>query len=94
MIDLTTPFILSLKLKLNSSIRKLTKHIKEIAKSLACYLKAQAILIFGSFVVCLIGLYIFKSDEYGYGRMDHRWCRCADSADNVLCIQQQGSGFA
>ena len=41
-------------------VKKLTKHIKEIAKSLGCYLKAQAILIFVSFVVCLIGLYIFK----------------------------------
>lgn len=41
-------------------VKKLTKHIKEIAKSLGCYLKAQAILIFVSFIVCLIGLYIFK----------------------------------
>jgi len=41
-------------------VRKLTKHIKEIIKSLACYLKAQAILVLISFIVSLIGLYIFK----------------------------------
>ena len=41
-------------------VRKLTKHIREIVKSLGCYLKAEAILVLVSFVVCLIGLYIFK----------------------------------
>lgn len=41
-------------------VKKMTKHIKQIAKSLGCYLKAQAILILVSFIVCLIGLYIFK----------------------------------
>lgn len=41
-------------------VRKLTKHIKEIVKSLGCYLKAEAILVLVSFIVCLIGLYIFK----------------------------------
>lgn len=41
-------------------VRKLTKHIKEITKSLGCYLKAEAILVLVSFIVCLIGLYIFK----------------------------------
>lgn len=41
-------------------VKRLTKHIKEIAKSLGCYLKAEAILTLVSFVVCLIGLYILK----------------------------------
>lgn len=41
-------------------VRKLTKHIKEITKSLGCYLKAEAILVLVSFIVCLVGLYIFK----------------------------------
>ena len=41
-------------------VKKLTKHIKEISKSLGSYLKAQAILIFISFIVCLVGLYIMK----------------------------------
>lgn len=41
-------------------VRKLTKHIKEIAKSLGCYLKAEAILVLVSFIVCLIGLCVFK----------------------------------
>ena len=40
--------------------RKLIKHIREIIKSLGCLLKAEAILVFVSFIVCLIGLYIFK----------------------------------
>lgn len=41
-------------------VRKLTKHIKEITKSLSYYLKAEAILVLVSFIICLIGLYIFK----------------------------------
>lgn len=41
-------------------VRKLTKHIKEITKSLGRYLKAEAILVLVSFSVCLIGLYILK----------------------------------
>ena len=41
-------------------VRKLSKHIKEITKSLGQYLKAQGILVLVSFIVCLIGLYIFK----------------------------------
>lgn len=41
-------------------VKKLTKHIREITKSLGCLLKAEAILVLVSFVVCLIGLYIFK----------------------------------
>ena len=40
--------------------RKLIKHIREIVKSLGCFLKAEAILVFVSFIVCLIGLYILK----------------------------------
>lgn len=41
-------------------VKKLTKHIREITKSLGCLLKAEAILVIVSFVICLIGLCIFK----------------------------------
>lgn len=41
-------------------VKKLTKHIREITKSLGHLLKAEVILVLVSFVVCLIGLYIFK----------------------------------
>lgn len=41
-------------------VKKLTKHIREIIKSLGYLLKAQVILVLVSFVICLIGLYIFK----------------------------------
>ena len=41
-------------------IRRLSKHIKEITKTLGKYLKAQVILILVSFFICLMGLYIFK----------------------------------
>ena len=41
-------------------IKKLFKIIKEISCLLGCYLKAQLILILISFVICLIGLYIYK----------------------------------
>lgn len=43
-----------------SWVRKLSKHIKEILSSLGDYLKAEAILILISFVICLIGLSILK----------------------------------
>lgn len=41
-------------------VKKLSKHIKAIAKSLGCYLKAQVKLVFISFIISLIGLYIFS----------------------------------
>ena len=41
-------------------MKELTSHLRDIAKVLGGYLKAQAILILISFVICLIGLYIFK----------------------------------
>src|SRR5574344_72806 len=41
-------------------VKRIGKHIREITKSLGCYLKAQAILVLTSFVICLIGLYILK----------------------------------
>lgn len=41
-------------------VKRLIKHIKEIAKALGCYLKAQSILILISFIISLIGLYIFN----------------------------------
>ena len=41
-------------------VKKLAKHLRDITKSLGNYLKAQAILILISFVICLIGLIILK----------------------------------
>jgi len=40
-------------------VKKLSIHIREITKTLGKYLKAEAILIFISFIISLIGLYIF-----------------------------------
>ena len=40
-------------------MKKLTTHIREIMKTLGGYLKAQLTLIFISFIICLIGLYIY-----------------------------------
>lgn len=41
-------------------VKNLNKHIKAIAKSLGCYLKAQMKLVLISFIISLIGLYIFS----------------------------------
>ena len=41
-------------------MKKLTKHLKEIAKALGQYLRAEATLIFVSFIISLIGLTIFQ----------------------------------
>ncbi len=41
-------------------MKEITKHIRELIKILGGYLKAQAILILISFIICLVGLYIFK----------------------------------
>lgn len=41
-------------------IQKLAIHIKEISKNLGGYLKAEVILILVSFIISVIGLYIFK----------------------------------
>ena len=41
-------------------IKKLTKHLREIIKSLGDYLKAEAILVIISFTICLIGLCLFN----------------------------------
>lgn len=41
-------------------IQKFAIHIKEISKNLGGYLKAEATLIFVSFMISVIGLYIFK----------------------------------
>ena len=41
-------------------MKRLTKHIREIAKALGEYLRAEATLIFISFVISLIGLTIFS----------------------------------
>lgn len=41
-------------------VKKFSKNLKKISKSLGCYLKAEAILVLVSFIICLIGLYIFK----------------------------------
>ena len=41
-------------------VKKITKFIKGITSSLGGLLKAEVILVFVSFIVCLVGLYIFK----------------------------------
>ena len=41
-------------------MKKLTKHLKEIIKALGEYLRAEATLIFVSFLISLIGLSIFQ----------------------------------
>lgn len=41
-------------------MKKLTKYIKEISKSIGHYLRAEFTLIFISFMICLIGLSLFK----------------------------------
>lgn len=41
-------------------VQKIGTHVREITKSLGGYLKAEAILIVVSFIISLIGLYIFK----------------------------------
>ena len=41
-------------------IKKLTKHLRKIVKSLGDYLKAEAILVIISFIICLIGLCLFN----------------------------------
>lgn len=41
-------------------VKKLTKHIRALSKALGCYLKAQLKLILISFMISLIGLYIFS----------------------------------
>ena len=40
-------------------MKKITRHIREIMKILGGYLKAQFTLIFISFFICLVGLYIY-----------------------------------
>lgn len=49
-------------------VAKIGIHLKELVKTLGCYLKAEAILVLVSFVVSLIGFYIFKwiGLEIGY----------------------------
>lgn len=41
-------------------VQKIGIHIKEITKSLGGYLKAEAILIIVSFIISVIGLYVFR----------------------------------
>ena len=41
-------------------VKKFGMHLKKIISSLGAYLKAETTLIFISFIVVLIGLYIFK----------------------------------
>lgn len=41
-------------------VKKVITHIREISKSLGCYLKAEAILILVSFIISVIGLYLLK----------------------------------
>lgn len=41
-------------------VKRISKFIKEVSSSLGCLLKAEVILVFVSFIICLVGLYIFK----------------------------------
>lgn len=41
-------------------VKKIGIHIREISKSLGCYIKAEGILVLISFFISLVGLYIFK----------------------------------
>lgn len=41
-------------------VKRISKFIKEVSSSLGALLKAEVILVLVSFVICLIGLYIFK----------------------------------
>lgn len=41
-------------------VKKIWVHLKEIVRTLGCYLKAEATLILVSFIISLIGFYIFK----------------------------------
>lgn len=41
-------------------VQKIAMHIKEITKNLGGYLKAEATLIFVSFIISVVGLYILK----------------------------------
>lgn len=41
-------------------VKRISKFVREVSSSLGALLKAQVILIFISFFICLIGLYIFK----------------------------------
>ena len=43
-----------------SWVKKIGIHLKEIVKILSGYLKAQLTLVLISFIICLIGLYIFQ----------------------------------
>ena len=40
--------------------KKIWIHLKEISKMLGCYLKAEATLVLVSFIISIIGLYIFQ----------------------------------
>ncbi len=48
-------------------MRKLSKHIRELVKSLGGYLKAQVFLIIISFFISLIGLYILHFLKFNVG---------------------------
>lgn len=65
----------------NRWARKLGIHVKDIIKSLGGYLKAEVILIFISFIIVLIGLYILKILKFNIpypflSALRNRFCRC------------------
>ncbi len=41
-------------------VKKITKHMRDLIKSLGCYLKAEITLILISFIISVVGLYLFK----------------------------------
>lgn len=50
-----------------SWMKKITKHLREIIKSLGGYLKAQFKSVAISFLICLVGLYIFSFFKLNVG---------------------------
>ena len=70
-------------------VKKIGVHIREITKSLGGYLKAEMILILVSFVISVIGLYIFKfigmNVKYPLDSISYWICRCITNFGLWFC---------
>ncbi len=76
-------------------VRKIGKHLREIIKTLGGYLKAEATLVIISFVVSLVGLYIFKfmglNIEFPLlAALRNRFCRCFANIWFSNCYDSMG----
>ena len=65
-------------------MKEFSKHIRELIQVLGSYLKSQAILVFISFIICLIGLYIlyFLGLKIGFPliiAIRNCFCRCTSN---------------